>query len=69
MLDGTPICPHCIVEIEYDDMIDDSFDTSTYEVNWRGKCPICGKHFTWREIYRFARIENFEEEMENEENE
>lgn len=39
MNDNRPICPHCVTEITYDDMTDDYFDSSTYEVNWRGICP------------------------------
>lgn len=65
MNDNRPICPHCIVEITYDDMTDESFDTSTYEVGWRGTCPICGAHFTWKEIYHYSRMESFEEETDN----
>ena len=50
MNDNRPICPHCVAEITYDDMTDDSFDTSTFEVSWRGTCPVCGRHFTWKEV-------------------
>lgn len=65
MNDNRPICPHCVVEIPYDDMTDDYFDTSIYEVNWRGTCPVCGRHFTWKEVYNYSRLEDFEEEIDN----
>ena len=63
MNDNRPICPHCITEINYDDMIDDYFDTSTYEAFWRGTCPECGRHFTWKEIYHYSYINEFKEEI------
>ena len=47
MNDNRPICPHCVAEVTYDDLTDESFDTCSYEVCWRGTCPICGRHFTW----------------------
>ena len=65
MNDNRPSCPHCITEIPYDEMTDDYFDTSAYEVNWRGTCPVCGRHFTWKEIYHYSRLEDFEEENDN----
>ena len=65
MNDNRPICPHCVVEIPYDDMTDDYFDTSTYEVNWRGTCPVCGKRFIWKEVYCYSRLDDFEEEINN----
>lgn len=65
MNDNCPICPHCVTEITYDDMTDESFDTSTYEVNWRGTCPNCGRRFTWKEIYRYSHLDYFEEENNN----
>lgn len=64
-METRPICPYCITEIAYDDMTDESFDTSTYEVNWRGICPICGKRFAWTEIYRYSHLDNFKEEIDN----
>lgn len=65
MNDNRPICPHCIVEIEYEDMLDNYEDGSRYDSKWRGKCPVCDKTFIWHEIYLFDRIENFEEEVDN----
>lgn len=65
MNDNRPICPHCVTEITYDDMTDDYFDSSTYEVNWRGICPTCGRRFTWKEVYRYSYIDEFEEEIDN----
>jgi hypothetical protein len=65
MNDNRLICPHCITEIDYDDLLDESFNTNTYEVNWRGTCPVCGRHFTWKEVYRYSRLDCFEEEIEN----
>ena len=61
-------CPHCGVELYYDDEYNSSYDGSRYESYWRGHCPACGTEFKWKEIYLFDRVENFEE-MENEENE
>lgn len=65
MSDNWPICPHCLVEVTYDDMIDESFDTSTYEVSMRGTCPVCDRRFTWKEVYRYSHLDYFEEETDN----
>lgn len=65
MSDKWPICPHCATEVTYDEMIDESFDTSTYEVNMRGTCPVCGRRFTWKEVYRYSQMEDFKEEINN----
>ena len=65
MSDNWPICPHCVAEITYDEMVDESFDTSTYEVNLRGTCPVCGRLFTWKEVYRYSHMEDFKEEIDN----
>lgn len=65
MDDNHPICTRCLVGITYDDMTDESFDISTYEVNWRGTCPVCGRHFTWKEVYRYSHLEYFEEEIDD----
>ena len=65
MNDNNPICSHCLVEIVYDEMTDESFDISTYEASWRGICPICGRRFIWKEVYRYSHLEYFEEEVDN----
>lgn len=65
MNDNYPICPYCDTELNYDDLTDDFFDTSTYEVNWRGNCPICGRIFTWKEVYCYSHMENLKEEVDN----
>ena len=64
-MDTSPICPHCLADIEYDDMIDNNYDGSHHDSKWVGHCPICGKKFVWHEIYLFDRIEDFEEEIDN----
>ena len=63
MNDNHPICLHCVVEIPYDDMTDDYFDTSVYEVNWRGTCPVCGRRFIWKKVYHYSHLDYFEEEI------
>lgn len=65
MNDDCPVCPHCITDINYDEQIDESFDTSTYEVSWRGTCPVCDRHFTWKEVYHYSHLDCFEEEFDD----
>lgn len=65
MNDNRPICPYCIVEIEYEEALHNYEDGSHYESKWRGKCPSCGKNFVWHEIYLFDRIEELEEDNDN----
>lgn len=65
MNDNCPICPYCVVVVDYGDITDESFDTSAYEVSWRGTCPVCGRHFTWKEIYDYSYMDCFEEEIDN----
>jgi hypothetical protein len=62
MNDNQPVCPYCITEINYDEPIDEYFDSSTYEVTWRGICPCCSKAFRWKEFYHYSRMDEFEEE-------
>lgn len=59
-----PTCPHCKKELEYLDFIDNSYDGSQHESIWKGNCSVCGKVFTWTEIYLFDRIENLQEKVE-----
>lgn len=55
-------CPDCDFYLDYDDKLDDGFDGSFYSSLCEGHCPECGKKFRWKEIYKFDRIEEFEEE-------
>ena len=64
MNDNYPVCPYCITELEYDELVENSYDGSRHESKWRGHCPICDKTFTWYEIYLFDRIEEFEEDTD-----
>lgn len=64
-MNTSPVCPHCFVYVEDDDMIDCYYDDE-YHVSKRvGHCPTCNKKFVWHEIYRFDCIEEFEEEDDN----
>ncbi len=65
MNDNRPICPYCNVDLDYDEMFDETFDTSVFEAHWSGVCPICNRHFRWKEIYHYSHIENLEEEIDN----
>lgn len=65
MNDGCPVCPYCNTELNYDNVTYDSFDTSTYDVYWQGTCPDCGRHFTWKEVYRYSHWGFLEEEIDN----
>jgi hypothetical protein len=65
VMDNTPICPHCITELEYDDMIDNNYNGSHHDSKWVGHCHICNKKFVWHEVYLFDHIEEFEEEIDD----
>ena len=65
MNDNCPVCPYCDTELNYDNITYDSFDTSTYDVYWRGTCPDCGRHFTWKEVYHYSHWDFLEEENDN----
>lgn len=44
-----PKCPHCNVELEYDDTYDMEYDCEgiiLYEV---GHCPKCNRDFQWQQ--------------------
>lgn len=64
-MDTRPNCPHCFVDVEYDEIIDYYYDDTYHDSKWTGHCPTCHKKFVWHEIYRFDRIEELEEENEN----
>lgn len=59
-----PTCPYCKRELEYSDIVDNSYDGARHESIWEGYCPVCSKVFTWTEIYLFDRIENLQEKVE-----
>lgn len=58
-------CLACGSYLDYDDKIDDEFDGSFYSSLWEGHCPECDRKYRWKEIYKFNRVEDFEE-MEGE---
>ena len=42
-MDTNPICPYCLVDIEYDDMIDNNYDGSHHDSKWIGHAPFATK--------------------------
>jgi primosomal protein N' len=57
-----PKCPHCEVELEYEERINDQNCGDYYYETWHGYCPKCKKRFYWDEVYNFSRCDNLEEE-------
>ena len=55
------ICPHCNCDLFIDDCIDHGYDNRKIISHWVGHCPKCGKDFTWKEVYRFDRVEELVE--------
>jgi len=57
-----PYCPHCAVELYFDDHYDMYDDGSTIFVKAIGHCPNCGTHFKWEDVYTLSAIQDLEEE-------
>ena len=52
-----PTCD-CGGEVDAEDSdVDCSWDGTFREYCW-GQCPICGRHWEWTRVFRFAGLEN-----------
>lgn len=50
-------CPYCgSMHIEYDEMINDYYELSSYFAIWKGICSNCGKKLEWKEEYALERV-------------
>lgn len=54
-------CPHCNVELNYEEREKDQNCGDYYYETWRGYCPKCKKEFYWDEVYNFSCCDNLEE--------
>lgn len=60
-------CPHCgSMHIDYDGMVNDYYELSSYFAIWRGRCSNCGKKLEWTEEYKLERVFDMEEIEESE---
>ena len=59
-----PKCPHCKVELEYEERMRDQNEGDYYYETWRGHCPKCNKTFQWDEVYNFSYCDSLEEVKE-----
>lgn len=53
-------CPLCGSEVDTYDLIDDEFDSTTYESHWIGVCSECGAKVKWTEVYTYSYSKNVE---------
>lgn len=61
MLIVNPSCPHCDVELVWDDTIDNYFGGDIMIAKSIGHCPKCKREFQWEDIYIYDGYENFKE--------
>ena len=57
-----PYCPHCGIELDFDDhndMYDDGDAVICYAT---GHCSKCGKRFKWEDVYTLCAFQNLEED-------
>lgn len=54
-------CPHCEVEIEWDDTIDINYDDDCITLNQVGHCPECDRDYQWEKsaLFHSWSIDNF----------
>lgn len=61
-----PYCPHCGVELNFDDHYDMYDDGDCIIVKAIGCCPNCRKNFRWEDVYvlhSFQELEEVEEDF------
>ena len=56
-----PNCPHCGVELDFDDHYDMYDDGDAIIVKAIGHCSKCGKHFKWEDVYTLCAFQDLEE--------
>lgn len=56
-----PYCPHCAVELDFDDHYDMYDDGDAIIVKAMGHCPKCRKNFKWEDIYTLCDFQDLEE--------
>ena len=61
-----PYCPHCGVELNFDDHYDMYDDGDRIIVKAIGCCPNCRKNFRWEDVYVLRCFQDLEE-VENDE--
>ena len=57
-----PYCPHCGVELNFDDHYDMYDDGDRIIVKAIGCCPNCRKNFRWGDVYILQCLQELEEE-------
>ena len=57
-----PYCPHCAVEIDFTEHIDQYDDGDVIVCVARGVCPCCKKFYRWEDVYTLHSFQNVEEE-------
>lgn len=60
-----PYCPHCGVELDFDDHYDMYEDGDCIIVKAIGSCPNCRKSFRWEDIYVLHSFQDLEEVKHN----
>ena len=48
-MNNNPKCPHCCVELSYDDTVDMEYDSESVILQSVGHCPSCGRDYQWQE--------------------
>lgn len=56
-----PYCPHCGVELNFDDHYDMYDDGDRIIVKAIGCCPNCRKNFRWEDVYVLQCFQELEE--------
>lgn len=57
-----PDCPKCLVEIEFEEVLNEEIDFAGVVFHNRGCCPECKKTYNWKDKYVFVESFDFEEE-------
>ena len=57
-----PNCPHCNIELDFDDHYDMYDDGDAIIVKAIGHCDKCGKHFKWEDVYTLCAFQGLEED-------
>ena len=63
-MNDTAKCPYCNIDLEFEDVSEQTFNINHYVDQCIGYCPQCNKVFRWEEIFERIGVKNIREEME-----
>lgn len=55
------LCPFCNIDLEIDEIYDNTVDHKHHQEEWHGHCPECEKSFRWVRTFVYEGTSDIEE--------